>query len=409
MSERRFALVTGGGTAGHTVPALAVARALLEDKPAGSIEMVGSKRGLDAKLLSGVELPVTLLGGRGFRRRMSGSAFASNLAALVGLVGAFVSSVALVLTRRPRVVVAVGGYACMAPSVAAAILGVPIVVLNVDAVPGAANRLLSRIARASAVAYPGTALPRSVVTGPPVRSEILAVRSARDDATARSAAREALGLPSEAFVVAAFGGSLGAKRINEAVLGLADQWSGRGDVAIYHVVGNRDSEWATRAASEMSGRGRAGGGAAGGELAYVQVSYENRMDLLYTACDMAVCRAGANTVAELTVTGTPAVLVPLPGAPGDHQNANAKVLERNGAAVVVQDRDLEADRLAKELNAILADPGKLAQMAAASADLGKPDAARAVAELAEKFAHHGGAGSSRGAGNSGGAGNRSAA
>lgn len=249
MRARRFALVAGGGTAGHTVPALAVARALVVDRSTDDVELVGSTRGLDARLLSGVELPVTLLGGRGFVRSRSARATASNMAAVLGLASAFFASLLLVSRSRPAVVVAVGGYASVAPSIAAAIFGIPVVVLNVDAVPGAANRLIARFAKASAVAYPGTDLPRAVVTGPPVRPEVVAVR---DRPPAVSCARRSLGLPADAKVIAAFGGSLGAGRLNEAVIGLADIWSGRGGIAVFHVVGVRNAHWAASAADELS-------------------------------------------------------------------------------------------------------------------------------------------------------------
>jgi UDP-N-acetylglucosamine--N-acetylmuramyl-(pentapeptide) pyrophosphoryl-undecaprenol N-acetylglucosamine transferase len=379
VTRRRFALVTGGGTAGHTVPALAVARALLEGRPAGSVELVGSRRGLDARLLSGVEVPVTLLGGRGFRRSRTGEATLSNVLALFGLASAFVASLLLVARTRPSVVVAVGGYASVAPTVAAAVFGVPVVVLNVDAVPGAANRLLSRIARAAAVAYPGTAIKRAVVTGAPVRPEVAALADESDRAGARSGARRRLGLPTGRFVVAAFGGSLGARRVNEAVLGLVGMWSRRGDVAIYHVVGTRDSEWAAAAAAELLGDPDDG---QEGRICYIQVAYEEHMELVYAAADIAVCRAGANTVAELTATGTPSILVPLPGAPGDHQNANARVLDAAGAGIVVQDVEFDAGRLAVELDLLVDDRDRLARMADAARELGRPDAAGAVAALA---------------------------
>jgi UDP-N-acetylglucosamine:LPS N-acetylglucosamine transferase len=252
--------------------------------------------------------------------------------------------------------------------------------LNVDAVPGAANRFLSRIARAAAVAYPGTRIRRAVVTGAPVRPEVAAVAAEYGDPAARTSARRKLGLPVGAFVVVAFGGSLGARRVNEAVLGLAHLWSGRGDLAIYHVVGTRDSEWAAAAASELLGEA----GTAG--ISYVQVPYEDHMELVYAAADVAVCRAGANTVAELTVTGTPSILVPLPGAPGDHQNANARVLATNEAAIVIQDGELEAGRLSEELERLLDDRDRLGRMAEAAHSLGRPDAAEAVADLAASHA-----------------------
>jgi UDP-N-acetylglucosamine--N-acetylmuramyl-(pentapeptide) pyrophosphoryl-undecaprenol N-acetylglucosamine transferase len=373
---RRFALVAGGGTGGHTIPALAVARALEKERGPGSVELVGSRRGLDARILESTGIPVTLLHGRGLIRRRSRSATLSNLVALAELAAAAVASFRLIATRRPAVVVAVGGYACVPPSLAAALLGVPVVILNVDAVPGAANRLVARFARAAAVAYPGTELPRSVVTGPPVREEMVAVRDAIErDPGVRKRARERLGLPLAARVVAVSGGSLGARRLNEAVIDMAGGWTGSADVAIFHVVGDRDFEWAKEAASGIDS-----------PMTYVQVPYEEHMELFYAAADLAVCRSGANTVAELAVTGTPAVLVPLPGAPGDHQSANAAVLERCGAAVVVRDEELDAVRLTAELERVLPDRERLEEMAAAARRIGKPGAAESVAALAVSHA-----------------------
>jgi UDP-N-acetylglucosamine--N-acetylmuramyl-(pentapeptide) pyrophosphoryl-undecaprenol N-acetylglucosamine transferase len=176
-------------------------------------------------------------------------------------------------------------------------------------------------------------------------------------------------------VVAVSGGSLGARRLNEAVIDMAGGWTGSADVAIFHVVGDRDFEWAKEAASGIDS-----------PMTYVQVPYEEHMELFYAAADLAVCRSGANTVAELAVTGTPAVLVPLPGAPGDHQSANAAVLERCGAAVVVRDEELDAARLTAELERVLPDRERLEEMAAAARRIGKPGAAESVAALAVSHA-----------------------
>ena len=115
-------------------------------------------------------------------------------------------------------------------------------------------------------------------------------------------------------------------------------------------------EWAAAAAAELLNEAGTAGNSGTAGIAYVQVPYEEHMELVYAAADVAVCRAGANTVAELTVTGTPSILVPLPGAPGDHQNANARVLESDGAAIVIQDDALEAGRLAEELERLSAIP-----------------------------------------------------
>jgi undecaprenyldiphospho-muramoylpentapeptide beta-N-acetylglucosaminyltransferase len=385
VSARRFALVAGGGTGGHLVPALAVAHALGEGMGPGAVELVGARRGLDAALTAGEGVPITLLPGHGLARRHDPRSVVANLGALAGLAAAFVGALWIVARRRPAVVVAMGGYACVPTALAAAVLRVPVVLVNVDAVPGAASRLVGRFAQAAAVAFEGVALPRAVVTGAPVRAAVVAAAgdaggpdSGGPDASgrARSAARRALGLPDDRLVVAVVGGSLGSKRLNDAVLGLAGRWAKRTDVALYHVVGRRDASWTGAAVPSSEGPG----------LVYVQVPYEEHMELLYEAADIVVARAGANTVAELAVMGVPALLVPLPDAPDDHQRANAAVLERVHAAVVVPDAECDAARLAQEIDTLASDPDRMHAMGAAARALGRPGAVAAVAELARAHA-----------------------
>jgi UDP-N-acetylglucosamine--N-acetylmuramyl-(pentapeptide) pyrophosphoryl-undecaprenol N-acetylglucosamine transferase len=378
VSTRRYALVAGGGTGGHLVPALVVARALGQGQGRDAVELVGARRGLDGELLAGEGLPVTLLPGRGIARRFDVRSVLANLGAVVGLALAVLVAVVLVMRRRPAVVVAMGGYACVPTALAAAVLGVPVVLVNVDAVPGAANRFVGRFARAAAVAFEGTTLPRAVVTGAPVRPDIVA--AAHPDAPSRAAARDALGLPGDRMVVGVVGGSLGSKRLNEAVIGLAGLWAARPDMALYHVVGRRDWSWASSARGARSPRsGRDG-------LWYIQVPYEQRMALFYQAADLVVSRAGANTVAELAVVGVPAIVVPLPGAPADHQRANADVLGRAGAAVEIPDGECDPTRLAREIDALVSDPARLDAMGVAAAGLGRPDAVSAVVALARAHA-----------------------
>jgi UDP-N-acetylglucosamine:LPS N-acetylglucosamine transferase len=283
----------------------------------------------------------------------------------------------LVARRRPAVVVAMGGYACVPVALAAVVLGVPVVLVNIDAVPGAASRLVARFARATAVAFPGTPVPRAVVTGAPVRPEIVA--AAHPDASVRAGARRSLGLPTDRFVVGVVGGSLGAKRINDATLALVALWAGRADVAVYHVVGRRDAAAMARAAPRPDAEG----------LVYRQVPYEDDMAAFYQAADVVVGRAGASTVAEVAVVGVPAVLVPLPGAPGDHQTANAAALAAAGGAVVLPDRQCTGARLAEEIESLRSPPERLEQMRAAAASLGRSDAVAAVVSLAETHARGG--------------------
>jgi UDP-N-acetylglucosamine:LPS N-acetylglucosamine transferase len=258
--------------------------------------------------------------------------------------------------------------------IAAIALRAPLVIAEQNAAPGAANRLAGRFARAAAVSFEGTDLPRAVVTGNPVRREVLAVD--RDDPTSRAAARRALGLPLDAIVLAAAGGSLGARRINDAVVALAAEWAGRAGVVIRHVVGARD--WEVIAGARPP--------SVPGGLVYQQVRFEDRMDLVYAAADLMVCRAGASTVAELAAVGLPAVLVPLPGAPGDHQTANTRALVGAGGATMIPDGELGPERLATELDSLLADPARLIAMGNAARAMARPGAALAVAALAEQHA-----------------------
>ncbi len=374
--EPTWAIVAGGGTAGHVVPGLALGRALVErGHPAASIHYVGSERGLEAQMVPDAGFGVTLLPGRGFARRVSVRGTVDNAGAAWGLTRAVAQAVALVRRRRPSVVVAVGGYAGVPCGLAAAAARVPLVVVEQNAVPGSANRLLGRFAKASAVSFPGTDLPGAVVTGNPVRPEILAVD--RSDA-GRAAARAALGLPEGRRVVAVTGGSLGALRINRAVLGAVELWAGRRDLAVRHAVGARDWELveAERPSLPPDGEG----------LVYQPVRYEDRMGLLMAAADLLVCRAGGNTVAEAAVVGLPTVLVPLPNAPGDHQTANARALADAGGAVLVPDAELDADRLVAEVERLLADDALLAAMGQAAASMGRRDAADRVAALVEEHA-----------------------
>jgi UDP-N-acetylglucosamine--N-acetylmuramyl-(pentapeptide) pyrophosphoryl-undecaprenol N-acetylglucosamine transferase len=369
-SRRVWAVIAGGGTGGHAVPALAIARALVErGHPQDSIHFVGSARGIERRMIPPAGFSITLLPGRGIARRLT----VDNVGAVVGLLSAAVQSVALLRRLRPAVVVTVGGYASAACAAAAVLLRVPLVVAEQNAAPGLANRLAGRYARACAVSFPGTPLPRSVVTGNPVRAEIISVdRSPQRRAEAKSE----LGVGPERALVAVAGGSLGARRINEATLGLAELWRDRADVALRHVVGERDYEWVAAAAPSTGAPG----------LLYQPVRFEDRMDLLLAAADVTVQRAGASTVAELAVAGVPSVLVPLPGAPGDHQTLNARTLADAGAAVVVPDSELDSDRLARELERLMGDPQLLRSMAAAAKRLGRPDAASDVARLAERYA-----------------------
>lgn len=361
-----YAIIAGGGTAGHVVPGLAIAQELVaRGVPTESVRYVGSSRGIETRLVPDAGFPLTVLPGRGIQRKLT----LANIGAILGLMAAIIQGIVLVGRTRPAVVVGLGGYASVPCVIGAVLWRVPIVVAEQNAVPGAANRLAGRFAKACAVSFDGTDLPRAAWTGNPVRREVLAVADASD--ADRAAARERLGVDADRTLVAVFGGSLGARRINHAVADAVPAMGERASLAVRHVSGRRDhAELVERTAGHDSLAAR-----------YDLVEYEDDMPSVYAAADVVLCRAGASSVAELTVAGVPSILVPLPGAPGDHQTANARALVDGGAARLVRDGDLDAERARTEIEGLLDNPDRRAAMAMAARGLARPDAAAAVVDL----------------------------
>lgn len=367
-SSSTFAVITGGGTGGHVLPALAVADAMVARGHArGSLHYAGAARGIEARLVPPTGLAMTLLPGRGIQRRLT----AANLSAVAGILLGFLRALRLLGRLRPQVVVAVGGYASVAVGLAAVLRRIPVVVAEQNTHPGAANRLLARFARASAVAFEGTPLPRAVVTGNPVRAEI----SALADGSHRAAARLRLGIEPGRDVVLVAGGSLGALRINRAVLDALPAWRERGDLAVRHSVGRRD--WPEISAAIPADVGH---------VAYLPVEYEDDMPTALAAADLAVCRSGSGTCFELAAAGLPSILVPSPYVTADQQTGNARLLVEAGAAVLVPDAELDGARLVAEVDRLLADAPGRAAMADAARSWARPDAADAIAALAEEHA-----------------------
>lgn len=344
-------LVTGGGTAGHVLPAIAIADALAAR--GHDVHLVGSERGIENRLVPAAGHELTVLPGRGIARRLT----LANVAAVWGLLRAGLMALALVRRTRPGAVVAVGGYASVAVGLAAVVWRVPVVVHEQNAAPGAANRLLSRFASAVAVSFPDTALPGAVVVGNPVRAELFEADTASSDDGRKH--------------LLVFGGSLGALSINRATIEAVEMWRDREDLAIHHVVGSRD--WAIVDRPDTSGD----------PLDYTAVEYEDAMVGRFAWADLVVCRAGSGTCFELAATGTPAVMIPSLVTTGGQQVANAQRVAAVGGAVVIDDDELNGTRLVAEVDALLAEPARLAEMSRAVTTIAAPAAADDVAGLVE--------------------------
>lgn len=401
---RGAVLISGGGTAGHLVPGIAIARALVaQGWSIERVHFVGTRRELDARLVPDAGFALTQLPGRGLaasdrasKATASGPPKAKKKGArrhVIGNVGAVAElawgvgrGIWLVGRRRPAAVLSLGGYGALPAAVGAIIWRVPLVLTEQNAASSATNRLLSRFARAASVPAPHSGLRHEVVTGMPVRPEVVRAASEATTKGGRASLRERRGWPTEVPVVVVFGGSLGARRINTALWQallrepLRQRLTER-KLIIHHVVGERD--WPLL-------EGDLDKALAG----YCPVVYDDDLATVLATADLAICRAGGSTVAELVVTGTPAVLVPYPHAPNDHQRRNAEVLVAAGASVIIDDEDLTAERLAAELERALIssqprqldpsqqpDTSRKPSEASGAPGFGSVDAADAVASL----------------------------
>lgn len=366
MTERTFAVITGGGTAGHVLPALAVAEALTElGHDAATIHYVGAARGIETRLVPPMGFPHTFLDVVGLQRSVS----RRNLAVVPKLAAATAEARQLLRRLRPRVAVSVGGYASMPSVLAAWRLGIPIVNVSFDRVPGRASALTARLAAVTAVPFHGSKLRRAVVTGAPVRRAIRDV----DRAAGRDDTRAQLGYPTDRFLVAVIGGSQGSGALNAAVVAYVAAHRDDAALAVHHVAGERF-------AAEIG----AVGSPAGKGAIHRVLGYEPRMDLVYAAADLLVGRGGASTVAEVAVTGVPAVLVPWAASAEDHQTANVRWLSDAGGAVLLAERDLGG--LGAVVEGLRADPARLTALSERARTAGEVHRSGALGALIERLA-----------------------
>ncbi len=363
--RRTYAVIAGGGTAGHVLPAIAVAEALIDrGYSADEIHYMGAKRGVERRLVPPTMLPHTLLDVSGLQRRVT----VSNLWFLPRMVKALWLTDRLFADIRPRVVVSVGGYASLPAVLAARRRSIPVVVVSYDRPPGRASRLASRWAAACAVAFEDADLPRTRLTGAPLRRSILAV----DRTTDRNDARVRLGVPDDRVLIVVVGGSLGSGVLNRAVEGLIAAEATSRSLAVYHVAGDRDT---VALPEDLDG--------AEGPW-YHRESFVDAVADLYAAADLWLGRGGASTVHEVSATGVPAVLVPWSGAAENHQRSNVEWLSTRGAARLVADGDPEA--IVEAVRDLCRDTSAREDLGARAHALGEVHRSGAMADLIESVA-----------------------
>ena len=376
-SPRVFAVIAGGGTAGHVIPALAVAEQLVDrGRSPRSVAFVASRRPVDAALLEPTEHPRLLLEVDGLQRSLSPRAVWRSLLAAPKLVVATALATRQLRRWGPRVVVSVGGFASEPAVRAARALRVPVVVVSYDRVPGLATRRQAKHAAAVAVAFADSKLPGAKHAGAPVRASVRRVSrsTARNDG-ARQKAADVFGVDPRRLVVVAMGGSLGSRTINEAVERWVAANARRDDVAVVHLVGERYAVTAPDSRHDSQH----------GALQYVRRASHAEMSDVWTLADVVVCRAGASTVAELVTVGAPSLVVPWADAAGDHQRLNARWLADAGAAIVVDEQRMSS-AFDTELSKLVDDAVARERLAAKTFALGGLNRSAAIASIIEAAA-----------------------
>ncbi|MDP5095999.1 MAG: undecaprenyldiphospho-muramoylpentapeptide beta-N-acetylglucosaminyltransferase [Candidatus Nanopelagicales bacterium] len=348
-------LLAAGGTAGHIEPALTLADTLVGIDPATEVVFVGRSVGLEARLVPERGRRLRTLPAVPMPRKPS-----KDLLLIAPRMAGSVRQMRRILAEeKPDVVVGFGGYVAVPAYLAARSARVPIVIHEANARAGMANKLGARFTPWVAEAVSGS-IPGATYMGMPMRTSIVAL----DRAGQRAAARAHFGLDPDRVTLLVFGGSLGAKRLNEVVTGAAADLRAAG-VQVLHAVGE--------SAAGVVPVGDDG-------VAYVTLPYIHRMDLAYAAADLAITRAGAMTCAELAAVGLPAVYVPLPIGNGE-QRLNAQPVVTAGGGLLIEDADFTAGALRAQVLPLIADPQRLAEMGRAASAHGVRDGAERLANM----------------------------
>jgi UDP-N-acetylglucosamine--N-acetylmuramyl-(pentapeptide) pyrophosphoryl-undecaprenol N-acetylglucosamine transferase len=349
------AVIVGGGTGGHVIPALAIAREL-RDRYSAEVTFVGTSRGIETRLVPQAGFPLQLVQ----VGQLKGQSLVRRAKTLIAIPRAVFAGRTMFAEFRPQVVIGVGGYASGPGMLAAIWMRIPTLAFEPNLVPGFANRMVARFVTAAAVHFEETKrfFGNARVTGVPVRQEFFSIPERRFS-------------PPGSLLV--FGGSQGARVLNQTMIDAIPKWRELG-IRIQHQTGERDFEKVDSAYKQAGFP--------------AQVSrFIDDMPLAFAQADLVLCRSGASTVAEITAAGKPAIFVPFPFAADDHQLKNAEALEGAGAARLVRESELNPARLGQTVAEMLGDPTTLEQMSSKARRLSHPDAAREIGQMAYDLAN----------------------
>jgi UDP-N-acetylglucosamine--N-acetylmuramyl-(pentapeptide) pyrophosphoryl-undecaprenol N-acetylglucosamine transferase len=350
-------LIAGGGTGGHIYPGIAIAREIRRRHPAAELLFVGTERGLEMKIVpaEGFRLETITISG------LKGTGLLKQLKSLLALPKSLLDARSILQRFQPSVVVGVGGYSSGPPVLMAALMGIPAMLQEQNALPGLTNRLLARVARKVATAFRECEVyfgNKAVLTGNPVRADFSQVPGRRGAGP---------------FTLLVFGGSQGAQPINQSVIeALAILKPQIQDLKVIHQTGEREYPRIKQAYEAM-------------KMDADVRPFFGDIPKQFAAADLLVCRAGATTLAELTVSGKPAILVPFPQAADDHQRKNAEALAQAGAAEMILQKDLSGPALAARIRYYFEHREELLRMEHNSQALGRPDATERIVDLVEEL------------------------
>ncbi len=369
-------IFTCGGTGGHIYPAIAVANLLRQRKPDAQILFIGAEDGMENKIVPREGYRLETLKISNYQRKLTPAAMWHNLVTLVNMTGSLRKARRVIRDFAPDVIVGTGGYASFPALKVGAKMGIPTAVHESNAVPGLTTRMVEHSVDRIMVSFEESrghyaAPERVVVTGTPVREDFIY--------TEKKAAREALGLDERPLVVS-YWGSLGAREMNKKIAQFIRRECDGGEPFHHiHATGSFGWRWMPEYVKEL-----------GVDLA-AHPSVEMReyiydMPLVMAAADLIICRAGAATISEVAASGTPCIMVPSPNVTDNHQEKNARVLEKRGAAVVLRESECDGDVLYETAKEILGDPDRRRKMTSAAHEMAVVDAAERIYAAAMELA-----------------------
>jgi len=358
-------ILAGGGTGGHLFPALAIAEGVKKKYPDSQVYFMGTKRGLEAKILPARGYKLFYLSVRGLKRGFNLSIFK----AIFFLMKSMLEAVKILRQLKPEIVIGTGGYVSAPAVLAAGLMRIPTFIQEQNSFPGIATRILSLFAKKVFLAYDESkkyfrVKKKLKVTGNPIRPEIFKAD--------KTSAMKKFDLEQNKKTVLILGGSQGASAINQAVLQDLNTNEKELEFQILWQSGEKDYQKIKENLKDKKNS--------------VQVfNFIEDMSSAYAACDLVVSRAGAISLSEITGCGKPAILIPYPYATAGHQKYNAQVLEKNGAAIRIEEKELRQIKLLSKAKELLKDEQKLKQMSDNSKKLGKPEALNEILDEIENF------------------------